>query len=120
METLTQKPPAVRVKVYHAWNRFAWSVHRGPIGRAYDAWKYRGLPPALIKAIEDHFDYALGLRNGQVIEFSEARLCRPFVFLDGVQASTIKALGYDRPNFERGLDVRISEIAWVADAPHGS
>ncbi len=32
------------------------------------------LPPSLVKALDDPFEYALGLRDGRVIRFCEARL----------------------------------------------
>lgn len=96
-----------------------------------------GYPPALAKACCDSFDYALGLKTGQIIYFDEAEpRGRRWVHLDGV-----KSYGHIKPNadardegwvtgrdgkryegalFDRGVDVAIDAIAWVADAPHGS
>lgn len=80
------------------------------------------LPRALVKALEDHFDYALGLRNGQVIHFTGALLTSStWVHLSTQDVSDSDEVmpGVDLP-FERGIDVRLSDIMWVADAPHGS
>lgn len=109
------------------WRGLRWRA-AAPFRAAFYFWQHRGLPDALIKAIHDPFDYALGLKNGQVMEFTEARLCRPFVFVSGIKRTTIKGLEaetaanarYPSCDFDRGVDIRISEIAWVADAPHGS
>lgn len=78
------------------------------------------LPPSLLKALRDSFDYALGLKNGHVIHFSEAHLLKGerWIKLIGFN-ETIEMDGVSF-SFPRGLDVRISEIAWVADAPNGS
>lgn len=88
-----------------------------------------GLPPALVKAVEDcEFDYALGLRDGTMIRFIGASLIddtEEWIHLDlGPRmgdGGIIRRDGYGQAwCFERGLDVRLSEIAWVADAPEGS
>jgi transcriptional regulator with XRE-family HTH domain len=82
-----------------------------------------GWPWALEKATCDPFNYALGLRNGAVITFTEATLtaagwvliAEPKI-LAGPGASV-----YERSfTFERGMEVRVDEIAWVVDAPWGS
>jgi hypothetical protein len=84
----------------------------------------RELPPALVKALHDSFDYALGLRNGQVIHFYEAHLSESgkWVQLIGFgdeYSHSIEMSGVDY-TFPRGLYVRLSDIMWVADAPNGS
>lgn len=81
-------------------------------------------PPALAKACEDEFDYALGLRDGTVIFFTGAvPVSDSWVTLNGVTngPSATRGGGDSRcATFERGLDVNLAHIAWVADAPHGS
>lgn len=77
---------------------------------------------ALAKACQDNpFDYAMKLRTGEVIAFSGAKvLNREWVHLD------VKPMD-DQPEenriaypAERGVDVRLSDIVWVMDAPLGS
>lgn len=81
-------------------------------------------PAALVKASCDPFDYALGLKHGEIIRFSEASIDGDWVHLnvdriyDDEEPNPIKRL--TGLCFARGIDVRISEIAWVADAPEGS
>jgi hypothetical protein len=76
---------------------------------------------ALSKSCADPFDYALKLKTGEVVMFTEARvLNNEWIHL------TLKP--YDeQPDknrvpypADRGMDVRISEIVWVMDAPNGS
>lgn len=76
---------------------------------------------ALAKACCDHFDYACRLRTGEVIRFSDcAIISKEWLNL------TISEFA-DQPlqnklafPAERGIDVRISDIVWVMDAPEGS
>jgi len=76
---------------------------------------------ALAKACQDPFDYALKLRTGEVIDFSFATILNSeWVNLD------LKPIE-DQPErnriaypADRGVDVRISDIVWVMDAPRGS
>jgi len=85
------------------------------------------IPPALAKAFVDPFSYALGLRDGRVILFMEADLLEggKWVHLIGHGDNgnntngVVEMSGVDYP-FDRGLDVRLSDIMWVADAPNGS
>lgn len=75
------------------------------------------LPHALTKAFEDSFHYALGLRNGTIIEFEEATITAD----DWIKLSNPKIMGSSyKATFERHMEVRVSEIAWIADAPQGS
>src|SRR5690349_1579230 len=77
--------------------------------------QHRDLPDSLHKATEDPFDYACALHNGSVIFFSEAvyrggdwvHLRPPISFPseDMYPPTTLKL------PFERGVDVRLSEIA---------
>lgn len=81
------------------------------------------LPEALVKALSDPFDYALGLRDGTTVRFEQARIAGDFVHLEGVTEWNGKRLGVQGHfpyTLDRGIDVRLSEIAWVADAPMGS
>jgi hypothetical protein len=84
-----------------------------------------GYPPSLAKAMFDPFDYALRLRTGETIHFNEAvELGEGWVRLhepspgreDGVRASSPDALPYP---FPRGLEVRVADIVWCAEAPNG-
>ncbi len=76
-------------------------------------------PPSLIKAVGDDFEYALELRTGEVIRFRSAVIHGEWATLDGVSwgVGRVSALPFECP---RGVDVRISEIVWCADAPDGS
>ena len=77
-------------------------------------------PPSLLKAVLDPFDYALGLKNGAVIRFGSAVLNGAFVTLtrNGLSPEHMSdEIGYI---LDRGIDVRVSEILWCADAPDGS
>ena len=79
---------------------------------------------ALAKASIDPFDYACGLRSGAVIYFeSVAAVNKEWVTLTGVRAVANIGERDDftgPPNFERGVEVRLDRIEWVADAPYGS
>lgn len=109
-------------------------------------WKLKGIPDSLVKAFFDPFDYALGLKNGTVIYFHEATPLltidmddstnHPELFTGWVRLSSFDnrplstSISVPEPElingspasftFERGIDVLVSEIAWVADAPWGS
>jgi hypothetical protein len=76
---------------------------------------------ALAKACSDNFDYALKLRTGEVIRFSEARLISSgWIHLD-VMEPDCQPAGPSLPYpADRGVDVRIADIVWVMDAPEGS
>ncbi len=78
------------------------------------------LPASLLKAISDPFDYAIGLRTGLVIRFSEARIQGEWVHLLVAGTNRPVGNGDDTYNWERGIDVRLTEIVWCADAPIGS
>lgn len=74
-------------------------------------------PPSLIKACSDQpFDYAMLLRTGQVIRFEGAEIHGAYATLT-LDCETQARLPFP---FPRGLDVRISDIVWCADAPNGS
>lgn len=78
------------------------------------------LPASLIKACYDYFDYALSLRTGETIRFSEAKICGKWVHLTinaDLDSNDSNGSGF---SLDRGLDVRLSDIVWCADAPNGS
>ena len=85
-----------------------------------------GWPDALWKARCDPFTYVMCLRNGQMWRFESACVCvdAAFVHLVYVRAESSKtgSIGNGRgPSmFDRGVDVRIADIVWVADCPEGS
>ncbi len=74
--------------------------------------------PHLCKAYQDNpFDYAVGLRDGQVLFVSGVDGFEgDWVLLNLKDEQAMKG-GYPCP---RGVQVRLSEIVWVADAPNGS
>lgn len=80
----------------------------------------RRLPPSLIKAAADPFDYLLRLRDGTVVRFMEAR----FLGAPGGEWVTLLDLvepyPYEEYTMPRGFDVRIADIVWCTDAPQGS
>lgn len=94
-----------------------------------------GYPPSLVKACCDPFDYALGLRDGRVIEFYTAFAHGDWVTLVGQEEwhtwtdaegnrksqatgdTPVAGLPYACP---RGVDIRVADIVWCADAPNGS
>lgn len=71
--------------------------------------------------LDDEFDYALKLRTGEVVRFVGARLLNENWI--HIRLDTDKK--WDTPNpfpfkADRGVDIRISDIVWVMDAPDGS
>jgi hypothetical protein len=96
----------------------------------YKALMDAGWPPALIKAVDDPFDYALRLKDGSLIFFEYAVPCgknnewASLYFQDIHRGSEVWRVSFNH-NFkvggnDRGLEVRVSEIVWAADAPFGS
>ncbi len=79
-------------------------------------------PPSLLKACGDEFEYVCKLTSGEVIYFTRAMISGDYCTLEGLEVS--KQLSYTDQKlphlFPRGLDVRISDILWCADAPNGS
>ena len=76
---------------------------------------------ALNKALEDCFDYCLKLRTGEVIRFGEASIIdKDWVHLSYAKWDDGQSHYSDEGQFHRGIDVRISDIVWVMDAPYGS
>ena len=81
----------------------------------------RRYPPDLRKAVCDPFSYALGTTTGLVFEFDQAAITTggEWLLLTGVTSAVLRGddLGFC---LERGVSVRIADIQWIADAPHGS
>lgn len=80
----------------------------------------RRYPESLLKAVGDYFEYALQLRSGQVIYFSQATIKGEWVELCIDAWSQEANARNGMPLLERGVDVRMSDIVWCADAPNGS
>src|SRR5690348_16018807 len=79
------------------------------------------LPPALVKAFDDQpWNYALGLRDGHIIRFGGAKLCKGGKWITLLEFNGSIEISGVNHKFPRGIDVRISDIMWVADAPDGS
>ncbi|MFA5379774.1 MAG: hypothetical protein WC455_28705 [Dehalococcoidia bacterium] len=91
-------------------------------------------PPALLKANADQFSYVLGLRDGTVVDFESAEIHGEWITIIGVN-DTSGLPGMSRESDDsgldpdtswkgryclRGVDIRLSEIVWIADAPNGS
>ena len=90
-----------------------------------------GWPDALWKAVHDPFTYVLQLRRGDMWRFESARLCADlaFVHLIGVRVEVwdewdLTGVMDEHTTgpllFDRGVDLRIADIVWVADCPQGS
>jgi hypothetical protein len=91
-----------------------------------------GLPAALLKACARPSDYALGLSTGHVLYFESATLSEDGLWLHVEPHEGEHGVAYTHPDnqvwpmrgvpysFARGLDVRVSAIIWIADAPRGS
>ena len=78
-------------------------------------------PDAVQKAAEDHFEYAARLRTGETIVFQKAEINGAWVHLEEISNHSAPLVsGRPEFTFDRGMDVRIEDIVWVADAPWGS
>lgn len=76
---------------------------------------------ALAKACQDTFDYAMKLRTGEVIRFYCAEILNDeWVTLDLYPIDEQPDSNRIAYPAKRGMDVRISDIVWVMDAPEGS
>jgi len=72
----------------------------------------------LIKAVGDPFDYVARLRSGEIVRFGQARINGEWITLMPMSYDTFADdLPYACP---RGIEVRLSDIVWCADAPTGS
>lgn len=79
-----------------------------------------GWPSSLIKAVFDPFEYTAGVQGLGVIEFESARVDSPgWVHL--ISPHTSEVVGPNpahAAHWQRGIDVRLSAILWVADGGH--
>lgn len=75
----------------------------------------RRVPPSLLKACCNKFNYALGIRGSKdnPIRFRYAVITGEWVHLELQRA-------FANLPMNRGIDVRLSEITWCADAPEES
>lgn len=81
----------------------------------------------LLKSTIDEFDYAMRLVSGDLIYYNHATIEGDWVRVsdEGIVPmrgflSVSCAPPTPNPPFERGLQIRLDAIAWVADAPFGS
>lgn len=92
-----------------------------------------GWPHSLIKATVDPFDYMAALRDGTIIYFEHAVPSdnRVWVNLTIKQMFRVRGPLFGASNayvehhpdtgvYDRGVDVRVSDIVWCCDAPYGS
>ena len=78
---------------------------------------------ALLKSTVDPFDYAMRLSSGEIIYYDECSINGDWVSIrrpiqKGPDVNSVQ--GPKLPPFERGVDIRLDDIVWVADAPYGS
>jgi hypothetical protein len=92
-----------------------------------------GWPDALMKAVNDSYRYACQLRTGVVVAFERAAVVDAagcWVRLHSSAFETMPAVTVQLTTasenvtarhltFGRGLEVRVADIVWVADAPDG-
>lgn len=79
-----------------------------------------GWPSFLAKAAVDPFDYAAYVKDLGIVRFTDAAPAgHGWVRLILDNHDTAHNHHLPCP-FERGVEVRLSDICWVADAPHGS
>ena len=82
------------------------------------------LPASLIKANFDApFKYAMKLRDGSLVHFSAATIIGDWVHIVGTEEN-VQEIVFEPSDVPltrpRGMDVRIADIMWCADAPRGS
>jgi len=82
--------------------------------------------PALIKAIDDHYSYSIGLRSGDVIFFERVADFDAHIVVLDIEGSEGASPVFDdeeanahlpHPRSNRGVEVRISDIMWAQDTP---
>jgi hypothetical protein len=79
----------------------------------------------MLKAATDPFDYAMRLTSGDLIYFQQLEIHGDWVTIGGGQinwehSNYAPVVATENPPWERGLQIRIDAIAWIADAPYGS
>jgi hypothetical protein len=71
----------------------------------------------IVKCLIDPFYYACRLKTGESFRFEHGDINGEFIHFSGVENGE----GFPNPlllltgHFERGLDVRLDQIAWIAD-----
>jgi hypothetical protein len=75
-------------------------------------------PRSLLKGVWDAFQYVRRLSNGDTVVFHSATITGDYCTLGGIEnAKDLCGLVQQVPYiFDRGLDVRVSEIVWCCDA----
>ena len=71
----------------------------------------------LAKALCDPFDFAIGLKSGPVLHFVGKTIDLKGEWFHLPSPDRVYGLPFP---FDRGMQVRLLDIAWVADAPNGS
>jgi hypothetical protein len=71
----------------------------------------------LAKAMVDPFDFAIGLKTGPVMRFTGKNVEVKGDWIELPDPDSVHGLPFP---FCRGMQVRFTDIAWVADAPEGS
>jgi hypothetical protein len=71
----------------------------------------------LAKAMCDPFDFAIGLKTGPVLHFIGKTIDLKGEWFHLPDPDKVYGLPFP---FGRGMQVRLLDIAWVADAPNGS
>jgi len=82
---------------------------------------------AFVKPVCDQFHYLLKTKSGTFIEFNSMQYSHSGDIVS-ISSEDIRVFDPNLPksrygfefNFERGLDIRASEIEWIVDAPSGS
>lgn len=81
----------------------------------------------LLKSTIDEFEYAIRLVSGDLIYYNQATIAGDWVTIEAENIvprkgflSVSEAPPTANPPLERGLQIRLDAIAWVADAPFGS
>jgi len=78
-------------------------------------------PEFFMKAsVDTGFDYAMGMKSGDVIYFGTLTFKGfGWVLISDVRHTNVE-MQYEHRQFDRGLQIRMRDIVWIADAPHGS
>ena len=82
-----------------------------------------GWPPALVKATADPFEYTAGVTGLGTLMFESAEYVSPqWVRLVNARFFSAGKPAYGSPSlcnhWQRGVEVRVSAIKWVADGGH--
>ncbi len=80
-------------------------------------------PDALIKAAVDPFDYVLKLRTGEIIFLETLTIRGDYVHVTLHETYDLSPILKENQlplPCPRGVDIRVEDIVWCADAPYGS